>query len=643
MKILKKKWFRITSSVFLALVVAVSGLWANFHLSVDSDEGLVSIGLSQVQAQELGEIVLERTATSKITYLGENKYALDVSIGAIHYDDGDSWQEIDNEFVPSVAPWDWEMIKVGYNVKVKEDITAGQTLELSKQGSLINLQPMALEWTNDYNMIQQVSMPQDVASLVTNPEVDLLPAVGMLSHQGQIAWENAYGEGIDFEWQTTSTRLLKRLVIGGLADLPPPAQYIQDGGNPVLRLNLIFAPSSDVDIYVNNSLWDKSSKQQTFDVIEFRKDGEVLWGFMPLKYWDSADNEGQSIATLEKRGNSLYISIRVPYGWLQTATYPVYIDPTIDLDVVNTGDDGANYSGAYGFTTNDAYGYSGYVNNANLYHSNAYFRFEGATITGSGTPAAVSIDAAYVTFYTSSATNPQHIIWYGVDEDNPAAPTSAAEYAADNLTTASVSDTSTYTAGATNNSTDLSAIIQELADSYVISGDAIMLQEKNDGTESAYNHNWRSRDSSIAASPNLHIESSAGGVPDVTVSPASYDFGAVVEGSTTNTTTSYFTISNNSTVQTDQTISVTTANWSGGNQWIHSDTATAGVDTAGLVSNNGTWGVGDVIIKYASPNFIYEDCPASSNYTFGLSLVAPTEFTDGVEKQIVVRIIAVAG
>jgi len=133
-------------------------------------------------------------------------------------------------------------------------------------------------------------------------------------------------------------------------------------------------------------------------------------------------------------------------------------------------------------------------------------------------------------------------------------------------------------------------------------------------------------------------------VPDISVSPTSKDFGVVAISSTPYTTTSYFTVTNDSLIQTDQTISVTTSTWSGGVTWTHSDTATAGENTAGLKANRGgTWGSGDIIVKYSSPNYIYENCPVSTGYSFGLKLIAPTGYTDGVAKQITVRITAVAG
>ena len=130
----------------------------------------------------------------------------------------------------------------------------------------------------------------------------------------------------------------------------------------------------------------------------------------------------------------------------------------------------------------------------------------------------------------------------------------------------------------------------------------------------------------------------------ITVLPTSNDFGVVAESATPSTTTVYFTIDNTSSVQTDQTIGVTTTTWSGGVTWAHSETATPGANTAGLKANRGgTWGTGDIIVKNATPNFIYENCPAITDYSFGLKLWVPTSFTDGVAKQIIVRVTAAAG
>lgn len=130
----------------------------------------------------------------------------------------------------------------------------------------------------------------------------------------------------------------------------------------------------------------------------------------------------------------------------------------------------------------------------------------------------------------------------------------------------------------------------------------------------------------------------------ISANQSSYDFGVVAASSTPYTATDWCLIDNTSTVQTDQTISVTTATWSGGVTWTHSDTNTPGEDTAGMLANKGgTWGVGDIIVKNSSPNYIAENQTADTDYAFGLKLTAPTGFTDGVEKTITVRVSAVSG
>ena len=127
----------------------------------------------------------------------------------------------------------------------------------------------------------------------------------------------------------------------------------------------------------------------------------------------------------------------------------------------------------------------------------------------------------------------------------------------------------------------------------------------------------------------------------ITVSPTTYDFGVIATSATPSTTTTYFTITNSSSVATDNTIAVTTATWSGGVTWTHSDTATAGADTAGMKANKGgTWGTGDVIVKYASPEILAASQTANTDWSFGLQLLAPTSFSDGVQKSIIVRVTA---
>lgn len=327
------KWSRLKKVLIGLAIVLILGILAN--LGVLADIGLIPSATPAATPDGV-EMTEFRSRNSKTYDLGDNRYALDASIGSVHYQDelGD-WQEIDNQWSEAQAPWDWEMLEDGYHTSVLEDFTAGQILLFESQGEDITFQPMALEWTNDLDQIDQISMPQSVVADVSNTPVELLP--GMEGSVGKIRWDNGYGTGRHFEWENQPARLSKLLILD--SSLPSPPQFIIDGGDPVLRLNFIFAPSPALEIYIDEVLWDKKSRKQSFSTIEFKKGDEVIWGFMPAAHWDSAENGDVGLTELRKVGVALYVSVRVPYEWLQTVIYPVYIDPTLDLQVGANLDD----------------------------------------------------------------------------------------------------------------------------------------------------------------------------------------------------------------------------------------------------------------------------------------------------------------
>jgi len=457
------------------------------------------------------ELIGKRTRNSKTCHLGGRKYSWDGTIGSIHYkdnpkDEAEQWKEIDNIFEPVIAPWDWQMLKAGYHIRVKEDFTAGQIIEFEKQEETVQFQPMALEWTNDIDQIQQISMPVDVAPVITNPEVDLLLAVGMLSHQGTIRWDDSYGEGIDFEWRCSSTRLVKRLEIENLNKLPIPEQYILDGGNPVLRLNLIFDPSGTTDIYIDGAKWNESTKKQTSNIIEFRKDGEVLWGFMPLRYWDSSEDEGHSVATLEKRGNKFYISIRVPYEWLQNAIYPVFIDTDVDETVAESADDCVEASDGTCNITHIRFIMGDYN----------FDRYSGARFASVTIPDGAIIGTAYLTWTADlSDTGAFEADLYGEDTATPAQYASIANNITNRTKTTAVvqcdsGDLGNWSTGVDYNSPSIVSIIEELMASYSYAAGAPMafISWWNSGTGERVGRSWDDADD---YPPRLHIEYTAGG------------------------------------------------------------------------------------------------------------------------------------
>lgn len=112
-------------------------------------------------------------------------------------------------------------------------------------------------------------------------------------------------------------------------------------------------------------------------------------------------------------------------------------------------------------------------------------------------------------------------------------------------------------------------------------------------------------------------------------SPDNYGFGTVSTSTNYSTAQNYFTITNGSTVNIDIAISCN-ATWAGGVTWTHDDSGTPSADTAALYSTPDTaaW---NITVKNGSPNDLYSN-EASASIDWGLRLMSPTSFGDGVLK-----------
>ena len=146
-----------------------------------------------------------------------------------------------------------------------------------------------------------------------------------------------------------------------------------------------------------------------------------------------------------------------------------------------------------------------------------------------------------------------------------------------------------------------------------------------------------------ATTADITVTATPSGI-EISDKATAYDFGTVATSSTTNTTIDHVLITNTSSIETDISIVTTTENWSGGTEWIQDDAATPGADTAGMNAARTAWQPGNLapVESPGTPQYIYENCPASTNFEYGLSLLAPTSFSDYTQKSIIVRVEAVA-
>lgn len=292
---------------------------------------LAKIARDKVTAQRPDAVVVER-GRNYIKHRDGGTYILDACTGPMHY--GPSMdQEIDTAWQLGTAPWDYEMVQAGYNAYALEDFSSGQIIKYVDpvSGESIGFQPQQLQYTNDLDQIQAIADPQSVVCAVDDDD---------------LYWTGAFGTDIDIKWETQTARLAKRLIIQDASALPTVAQYIIDGGNPVLRLQFIFQKSPGLDIYVNDTLWDElpANPVETSGRVEFRLGtGEVAFAFnIPLSVSSGSDEATDEIIgtfRLRKVGPNLFVEHLVPISWLQLEDYPIEIDVDVDEQVAGNYDD----------------------------------------------------------------------------------------------------------------------------------------------------------------------------------------------------------------------------------------------------------------------------------------------------------------
>ncbi len=459
---------------------------------------------AKITADHPEAVVVERRRNSIKHRLGNapdgrQRFALDVAIGPFHYGP-DNDQEIDTALVPSTAPWNWEMTKANFEVRALSRLDAGQVIEYRNGSEWVRFQPMALQYSNDLNQIQQISVPASVDATVDDDT---------------LTWTAGYGPGLDFSWQVQTARLAKLLTINTLADLPAVDQFILDGGNPVLELNLIFAHSAGVTPYVNGQPWSKGDRD-TQGLVEFRdSQGDVLWWFNLPRSWDAENNEQLGTLRFKKQGNSLYVSHRVPLSFVQGAVYPLMID--IDEQVGASGDDFLHYQDNGNHTFDSA------GNNLFCGHiSSTVKRMQGGmryTTVAIGNGDTIDVANSVVTALLTRSTNTVRARIRADDADNPSAPTNDAGWDAMVDTTAEVAwdPLPAFVADATYTTPDFKAVIQELVDrGSWASGNAMIVligDRDNESTAgSQVRRDWHSWDGDTAKASKLHIEFTAGGV-----------------------------------------------------------------------------------------------------------------------------------
>jgi hypothetical protein len=400
---------------------------------------------------------------SRTTYLGKasggDKYALDAFIGAVQMREPEGqWQDIKPRLVRDDDGWHAE--GVPYYAEIKDDGSRLFCPDRNERSKYLRL-PGAALFSGLTREI--VSNPGKLDNLLLPNQITMPAEWGEI----RIIYSNT---GMHFE-------ILFR-------QSPPKARFGKDSPRILLDAEML-----------------------GLDLEQLLKSGNGIG--VPRPRLIASNAELLSSENQEKWLDWSYKNGQLELGFdFGDLPFPILLkNTTIDVQVGAGANDGQRHSGTNGFrTTSDIS--VGYYNSPGYYHMHSFQRF--LNITYSGT-----VDVSYISVYRLDHSNNQHLIIYGEDADNPAAPASAAEFDALPLTTASVAWTAAITSG-WNNSPSLNTIFAELQDSYTISGDAVTVIVKNDGSTTPKYIRYHGYDSSTAGAPKLHIEYTSGGVTAMT-------------------------------------------------------------------------------------------------------------------------------
>ncbi len=277
----------------------------------------------QAREQHPGTAVVKRTRNSIHLDIGDGKHVAYIG-GSNAYHLPDEQTEIDTAWIAeNVGGFQWGMTLADYHARARSVFNAGDLVCYTHpdSGHWVIFDPQSINWINQDNSRQQIAIKQVVTATVgTGIDDDLL------------RWNNAYGAGRHMTYRAAPGRLEKNIILDAPGSLPAPAAWLT--GTIWFEAEFALKHSTGLDLWLDGVKWAKTNgvRVKTANRIEFKDAaGNVLFYMAAPFVADSAGNEAATKYEVRRQGASYFCTVRVPKVWLDTAVFPVYIDPTFDV------------------------------------------------------------------------------------------------------------------------------------------------------------------------------------------------------------------------------------------------------------------------------------------------------------------------
>jgi len=405
--------------------------------------------------------------------------------------------EVDTAWVVSSGLWDYEVTKNDFHSFVRDSVPVSYRYVDAATQHYVELTVNAVEWVNDEGQSETAASFSQVTPTINDDE---------------IKWSDI-ATGWDIRVQAQTGRLVKWLDIDSLANLGSPTI---GGTNIRLQMRFTFQKSSGLEVWVNGVQWEEKNNTwaETSGDIEFRDSitQQPVFYFQRPSGFDNIGDVAPMSQRVRRLGVNFYAEVDTPWNWLQSATYPISLDETVDEQVGASADD-VTWKSWGNFQASGAIANMGGEGSGD---NNAYrigLRFTGVTIEG-------TIDTSYLTVraWASITSGGSENIW-AEDADNPGQITSYTDGEGRSKTTETIAwSYPSISEGNWENTDSINDIVQELVDSYTISNDAVQFILTWDGSAEKYSYLSTYDDSSSNAA-QLHVEYTAGGEDEKLISP----------------------------------------------------------------------------------------------------------------------------
>lgn len=238
----------------------------------------------------------------------------------INYFNGSCFLPINKTIVPSDTPLYDFMVNEGvYEVYFKANPSSAETVKIFYNSSrkdekphktgFLTLQPMTLSYGNDLNQIQQIGLIKSINGIVDD---------------NNLVYPNAFIDGVNLSYTYLASDLKEEIIIKANSTLPEPESYIISGKNPTVDVSFLLGFSDFLDIYINNTLWDKQTISVKQAQIDFKLNNETIYNLRPPYAFDANTSNPKYLGLtyeLKYQKKKVYLKIKTSYEWLTKGVF----------------------------------------------------------------------------------------------------------------------------------------------------------------------------------------------------------------------------------------------------------------------------------------------------------------------------------